>query len=579
MSRYFPDRNMIPRVKRYVEENQSVNGYVDIDIMVDGLQHQYLDYRRQKKLTFKRNVQDAYEEVRRMLHLEKVVDSDSDIDCDMNGSAMVLASPKKEIGNELMRKLYNNKPPVLDSKLDDIMVIDVIGDRPDIQSPRTPSFTDIKKISKSDQKKPMKRKKVVSEDGEIEKKKKTGAHNFESVISTTKIADIVLDNKNIQEVKELVLQNMRPELCRTVGINPPCGFMLHGPSGCGKTFLVHAIAGELGIPLFKVPATELVSGVSGESEETIRSLFDQARSNSPCVVFIDEIDSVAPKRESAHREMERRIVSQLLTCMDDLKADNSNVQVLVIGATNRIDAIDASLRSRFHKEIALNIPDKAAREKILKVVCGKLRLSPDFSQCHWDHLAVNTPGYVGGDIKALALEAGTIAVNRAFSDVEAEHLTSLTEKMADVLDAAKSESSQSAVNGNSWSWLYTQVIGETQLESLFVTFDDFCLALKRVQPTALREGFATVPNVTWEQVGALSDVRDELKMSILMPIRYADLFEKEMGGMIANGILLYGPPGCGKTLLAKAIANEAGINFISVKGPELLNMVTIFFHR
>lgn len=549
MSRYFRDRNIIPRVRRFVEENRSDNGYVDVDLMVEGLQQLYPDYRRQKKLLLKKNVQEAYEEVRRMLSKDDSPDEDDVAEAIIDE----IPTPKKNLVNERLRNLYaSNNSPARDSKLEDIMVIDVVGDHPDTQSP----------ISSAKTKKPLKRKKVMSsEERDQTSMKNSRTPTFQSVISTAKISDMVLDEKIVEEVELLILQNLRPELCRQLGINSSCGFMLHGPSGCGKTFLVDAIAGELGISLFKVPATELVSGVSGESEGTIRSLFEQARSSSPCIVFIDEIDTIAPKRESAHREMERRIVSQLISSMDDLKNDTTGVQVLVIGATNRIDAIDAALRNRFHKEIALNIPDRAAREKILRLVCGKLRLAPDFCQESWYHLAVNTPGYVGGDIRALAIEASTIAMKRALDQIKADRL------MKQTTDAMETDSC-AAAGSNTWSWLLTQAI---DLPSLHITSEDFNMAMKRVQPSALREGFATVPNVTWDQVGALSDIRSELKMSILMPIRYSDAFES-LGGMVANGILMYGPPGCGKTLLAKAIANEAGINFISVKGPELLNM-------
>ena len=236
--------------------------------------------------------------------------------------------------------------------------------------------------------------------------------------------------------------------------------------------------------------------------------------------------------------------------------------MLVIGATNRPDALDPALRraGRFDREISLGIPDLAAREKILRVVCKDMNLS---SEIDWKYLALNTPGYVGADMLALSSEAGMIAVNRAFALMESKFASS---------EIVPSGSEESA----SWLWLCQQPeFDQEHLKSVSITLDDFQKALKFVQPSAQREGFATVPDVTWDDVGALSQVRQELNLAILAPIRFEEHYEA-LGLSTPSGVLLCGPPGCGKTLLAKAIANEAGINFISVKGPELLNMVSIY---
>uniref|UniRef100_A0A671T5R9 AAA+ ATPase domain-containing protein n=1 Tax=Sinocyclocheilus anshuiensis TaxID=1608454 RepID=A0A671T5R9_9TELE len=363
---------------------------------------------------------------------------------------------------------------------------------------------------------------------------------------------------------------LHPEVYQRLGVVPPRGFLLHGPPGCGKTLLAQAVAGEVGLPMLKVSAPELVSGVSGESEQKLRELFEQAISSAPCILFIDEIDAITPKREIASKDMERRIVAQLLTCMDDLNSLSEPAQVLVIGATNRPDSLDPALRraGRFDREICLGIPDEAARLKILKTLCRKITLPEDFD---YRQLARLTPGYVGADLMALCREAAMSAVNRIL-------LQCLSKTFQDF----------SPFNGLQWEiFIYflttnaclqllsllkrKEVLSEEQLSGLCVLMSDFRTTLARVQPSAKREGFATVPDVTWEDVGALQDIREELNMAIMAPINNPEHF-RALGLSTPAGVLLAGPPGCGKTLLAKAVANESGLNFISVKGPELLNM-------
>jgi len=348
---------------------------------------------------------------------------------------------------------------------------------------------------------------------------------------------------------KLLVHLKHPEVYRKLGVTPPRGFLLHGPPGCGKTLLAHAIAGELQLPFIKISAPEIVSGVSGESEQKLRELFEEAIASSPCVLFIDEIDSITPKRENAQREMERRIVAQLLTCLDELNT-KPECQVVVIGATNRPDSLDPALRraGRFDREIALGIPDTQARRKILEVLCRDLRLSvgTDYAR-----LALLTPGYVGADLTSLTREAAMAAVNRVFGQFCPVTGTDLASMV---------------------TWLRTSnTLGEGELGDLYIEQGDWDDALKIVQPSAKREGFATVPDVTWADVGALEAVREELQLAILAPVTHQAQFNS-LGLPQSSGVLLVGPPGCGKTLVAKAIANEAGINFISVKGPELLNM-------
>uniref|UniRef100_A0A8D3CRC1 Nuclear VCP like n=1 Tax=Scophthalmus maximus TaxID=52904 RepID=A0A8D3CRC1_SCOMX len=389
------------------------------------------------------------------------------------------------------------------------------------------------------------------------KRTKPKSKSIELQYPTLKFEDVGGNEDTLTEVCKLLIHMRHPEVYQHLGMVPPRGFLLHGPPGCGKTLLAQAVAGELELPMLKVSAPELVSGVSGESEQKLRELFDSAVSSSPCILFIDEIDAITPKREVASKDMERRIVAQLLTCMDDLNSLTVTAQVLVIGATNRPDSLDPALRraGRFDREICLGIPDEAARLRILKTLCRKLTLPDDFDYQRLAHL---TPGYVGADLMALCREAAMSAVNRALMEMRGWSLSqsqSATGELWHLLNLLKSIDS----------------LSEEQLAGLSILMSDFQTSLSSIQPSAKREGFATVPDVTWENVGALQDIREELTMAILAPVRSPEQF-KALGLSAPSGVLLAGPPGCGKTLLAKAVANESGLNFISVKGPELLNM-------
>ncbi|XP_063469433.1 nuclear valosin-containing protein-like isoform X1 [Symphalangus syndactylus] len=425
-----------------------------------------------------------------------------------------------------------------------------------------------------------KRKKDLQEvDGEIEAvlQKKAKARGLEFQISSVKFEDVGGNDMTLKEVCKMLIHMRHPEVYHHLGVVPPRGVLLHGPPGCGKTLLAHAIAGELDLPILKVAAPEIVSGVSGESEQKLRELFEQAVLNAPCIIFIDEIDAITPKREVASKDMERRIVAQLLTCMDDLNNVAATARVLVIGATNRPDSLDPALRraGRFDREICLGIPDEASRERILQTLCRKLRLPQAFDFCHLAHL---TPGFVGADLMALCREAAMCAVNRVLmklqeqqkKDPEMEDLPS-KEVQEERLGTEPTSETQDELQRLLGLLRDQDPLSEEQMQGLCIELNDFIVALSSVQPSAKREGFVTVPNVTWADIGALEDIREELTMAILAPVRNPDQF-KALGLVTPAGVLLAGPPGCGKTLLAKAVANESGLNFISVKGPELLNM-------
>ncbi|KAK9946233.1 hypothetical protein M0R45_011708 [Rubus argutus] len=371
-----------------------------------------------------------------------------------------------------------------------------------------------------------------------------------------KFSDLGGMQKVLEELnKEVIRPLRRPWLPQWLGVKPMSGILLCGPPGCGKTTLAHAIAHETGIPFYKISATEVVSGVSGASEENIRDLFSKAYRTAPSIVFIDEIDAIASKRENMQREMEKRIVTQLMTCMDQShrpveaadansdaqSSDQRSTYVLVIGATNRPDAVDPALRrpGRFGREIVLGVPDENSRLEILSVLTRKLKLEGSFDLLK---IARSTPGYVGADLAELADRAGNIAMNRIFDEID-----STIEEGNEELCRQPEE-----------------------MEKYAISMADFEEAVQVVQPSSKREGFSAIPNVKWENVGGLDLLRKEFERYIVRRIKHPENYEK-FGVNSETGFLLYGPPGCGKTLIAKAVANEAGANFIYIKGPELLN--------
>lgn len=323
----------------------------------------------------------------------------------------------------------------------------------------------------------------------------------------------------IETIRQLVITPLRrPELYRHLGVEPPRGILLRGPPGTGKTHLANAIAGELDIPFFKISAPELVSGMSGESESRIRDVFAAASAAAPSLMFLDEIDAVAPKRDGdSSRGMEKRMVAQLLTCLDSLKPANNRNQcaVMVLAATNRPDALDPALRraGRFDKELLLGVPEESARRSMLQTMTSGMRAGTlDFSV-----LAKRTPGFVGADLKSLAKEAANIAIQRIVQNLGNNDNDDLTAIPAPPMT-------------------------EEQLQPLSITMDDFLAAIPLVQPSSKREGFATVPGVTWEDIGALQPIREELHSSVLEPIRNPDKFH-QLGLPLPAGVLLFGPPG------------------------------------
>lgn len=383
------------------------------------------------------------------------------------------------------------------------------------------------------------------------------------------------------QLMELVgLPILHPEVYLSTGVEPPRGVLLYGPPGCGKTTIANALAGELQVSFISISAPSIVSGMSGESEKKLREVFEEAKSLAPCIVFIDEIDAITPKRDGgAQREMERRIVAQLLTSMDELALSNTDGKaVIVLGATNRPDSLDSALRraGRFDREILLSVPNEDQRCSILKTMTTSLKLQ-NGDEFDYRELAKMTPGFVGADLKSLVTAAGIAAIKRIFeslSEIEEEELVitdgmDVDGELANINFDSKSESEKLSTI-QKFLAKHPSPLTQEQLAPLSITYEDFKTALPTIQPTAKREGFATVPDVTWKNVGALTKTRMELHMCVVQPIKKPELYQK-VGISAPAGVLMWGPPGCGKTLLAKAVANESRANFISVKGPELLN--------
>jgi len=340
-------------------------------------------------------------------------------------------------------------------------------------------------------------------------------------------------DKEMQRVREMVELPLRhPSLFKRLGIDPPKGVLLRGPPGCGKTLLARAVANESEAHFISINGPEIMSKFYGESEKKLRKLFIEAEEKSPAIIFIDEIDAIAPKRENVTGEVERRVVAQLLALMDGL---HGRGKVIVIGATNRPNSLDPALRrpGRFDREIEIKVPNEKGRREIFQIHTRNMPLDKKISLKEYSLI---THGFVGADISAVCREAAMSALRRYLPKIDLE----------------------------------SEIIDPELLEQIEVTKEDFNDALKEILPSGIREVFVEVPNVPWSQVGGLDDLKQQLIEAVEWPISNPQIFSR-MGITPPKGILLYGPPGCGKTLLARAVATESKANFISIKGPELLS--------
>jgi transitional endoplasmic reticulum ATPase len=376
----------------------------------------------------------------------------------------------------------------------------------------------------------------VGETTKIEIREEPASEVLEDVsrISYEDIGGLSDQLGRVREIIELPLKH--PELFERLGIHPPKGVLLHGPPGTGKTLIARAVANESGANFFSINGPEIMSKYYGQSEQKLREIFLKAEDSEPSIIFIDEIDSIAPKREEVQGEVERRVVAQLLTLMDGLKERG---HVIVIGATNRLDAVDPALRrpGRFDREINIGVPDKKGRLEILSIHTRGMPLGMDDEKKtqFLTEIANLTYGFVGADLAALARESAMNALRRYLPEIDLD-----------------------------------KPIPMEILEKMSVTEDDFMEALKGIEPSSLREVTIEIPNVKWEDIGGLEAVKSELREAVELPLLKPDVF-KRLGIRASKGFLLYGPPGVGKTLLAKAVASESNANFISVKGPEVLS--------
>jgi transitional endoplasmic reticulum ATPase len=370
---------------------------------------------------------------------------------------------------------------------------------------------------------------VDLQDHPVDVSKLEGVTNLVNV-SYEDIGGLKEEVRKVREMIEIPLK--RPELFERLGIAPPKGVLMHGPPGTGKTLLAKAVASESDAHFISINGPEIMSKYVGGSEENLREFFEEAEANAPSIIFIDELDAIAPKREETQGEVERRTVAQLLTLMDGL---NSRGQVVVIGATNRPDSLDPALRrpGRFDREIEIGVPDRDERKEVLEIHTRNMPLSDDVDL---DKIADSTHGFVGADLESLCKEAAMRVVRRLIPEINQSD----------------------------------EEIPEETLKKIIVTNDDFKEALKEIQPSALREVLVQIPDVKWDDIGGLEDAKQELKEAVEWPLKYPDKFKKFHVDP-PKGVLLYGPPGTGKTLLAKAVASESEANFIAIKGPELLS--------
>ena len=533
------DKEVYQVVKKIVDDRQRRNGGQAFDLTVgelsDAIRRSNSSLSRKNKRILEDSIARVVETLREAQEEDEL--SSADVDLDGVDESLNQHEATNGVNRSIVGMWTRPTPPATEND-------------PSVAS-TTPA-----KLSKM-------RKRTITAENTSTKRRKGISEISRSPPTHLSLADLGGVDHVVQELEDLlVLPLLQPGLFTSSRIQPPRGILLHGPPGCGKTMIANAFAAELGVPFISVSAPSVVSGMSGESEKALREHFEEAKRAAPCLIFIDEIDAITPKRDSAQREMEKRIVAQLLTCMDDLAMDRPGGKaVVVLAATNRPDSLDPALRrgGRFDKEINLSVPNEQMREQILRALTRPMSIAGDLD---FRELARATPGFVGADLSDLVSTAGSAAIKRRLDAMKSEATETIIDSCDDVPSETLRELRRLIKHAKDSS---TQEFGV-----LAVVAQDFQVALPKVQPSSKREGFATIPETTWEDIGALRAVREELLTAIVEPISHPERYAR-VGITAPTGVLLWGPPGCGKTLLAKAVANQSRANFISVKGPELLN--------
>ncbi|GFO02534.1 nuclear valosin-containing protein-like [Plakobranchus ocellatus] len=570
---YFVDDRLIPRIKQILK---SRGGQASALSVTEELQSQYGEYARKKKNILLKSVEKAFSVVARDLQKEGIVVSAKSSDSESESDQEAVIYEDRNIMNSLIGNMYKNNNKAEEKKSASIQKTPEKGlsveMKPTMKHTQQNWFIDRGKrkiepaseqsketmngldkpespenLKGSSASKP-KRRRRESPDG-TKKKMKERQVTFPSV----NFSNVGGNESILQHLNERCHFLEYPELLPKIKGDLPKSFLFHGPTGCGKTLLANAIAGEYRLPLLGMTATEVVGGVSGDSEANIRDLFEQAAILAPCVLLIDDVDAIATKRENASKGMESRVVTQLSNSMDDLRA--KNLPVLVICATNRPNTLDEAFRrtGRFDIEYALRFPNRDARKSILDAICQEVSLSENVSL---SEIADLTPGYVGCDLKTLVSITNACALNRI-----------IAQYLRDGRGIAKTNSDESKGRERLKVMLTPEEIESFDIK---VTKADFQKAMTEVKPTAKQEDVLLVPNTTWDDIGALDNIRKKLNLCIMERTKRPELYQA-VGMTSAAGVLLVGPPGCGKTSVARAVANEAGINFLYIKGAELLN--------